>query len=75
LDGRVDCEESTRYAEQRALRKELGVFRYTAEGWQISSLDEAADARYRDYQQDQTPAADHAAAARAVVCLSFTSSE
>jgi hypothetical protein len=55
--------------------EELGVFRYTAEGWQISSLDEAADARYRDYQQDQTPAADHAAAARAVVCLSFTSSE
>lgn len=53
---------------------ELRVFRYRADGWRISSLDDAAGVRYRDHQQNQAPAPDQAAAARAVVCLRLTSS-
>ena len=51
--------------------RDLRVFRYSADGWQISDLGGAAGARYRDYQQDPSPVADRAAAARAVACLHF----
>ena len=50
-------------------RHSLSVFRYDKAGWQLSDLEHAADARYRDYTRDPAPADDRAAAARAVVCL------
>jgi hypothetical protein len=45
------------------------VFAYTRAGWQRSDLDRAADAEYRDHKANPAPAADLAAAARAVACL------
>jgi hypothetical protein len=47
------------------------VYRYSAEGWQISDPAEAAKAEYRDYMHDPTPVPDLAAAARAVACVRF----
>lgn len=46
------------------------VFRYYAEGWQISDLTSAAAVKYRDFTADSSPVDDLAAAARAVVCVS-----
>lgn len=56
-------------AEVESLGGEVEVYRYTADGWQRSSLSEAADARYHDHHADQTVPPDRAAAARAVACL------
>ncbi len=50
-------------------RHSVTLFRYTADGWQRSSADEAAGLHYRDAQADPTPVADLAAAARGVACL------
>jgi SAM-dependent methyltransferase len=50
-------------------RPALDVYRYTAEGWQTSSLEEAAQERYHDHHAESTVPPDRAAAARAVVCL------
>lgn len=44
------------------------VFRYDAAGWQVSDLDAAADAVYRDDKAEPVPA-DLAPNARAVACL------
>jgi len=46
-----------------------GIYRYGVRGWQLSDLDEAADATYRDFTADQRPVDDAAAAARAVACI------
>jgi SAM-dependent methyltransferase len=51
--------------------KDLRVFSYSADGWQISDLDAAGSAQYRDYHQDTSPVEDLAAAARAVLCASY----
>jgi SAM-dependent methyltransferase len=53
-------------------RSEITVYRYTAAGWELSDLDAAGDAVYRDYTRDQSPVGDLAAAARAVACLELT---
>ena len=45
------------------------VYRYGVRGWQLSDLDEAAGATYRDFTADQRPVQDAAAAARAVACI------
>jgi SAM-dependent methyltransferase len=47
---------------------EISVYRYDPSGWQLSDLDAAADAVYRDHEKDPTPA-DLAPNARAVACL------
>jgi SAM-dependent methyltransferase len=44
-------------------------YRYEESGWQISTAEEAAAARYRDHLSDPEPASDRAVAARAVACL------
>jgi SAM-dependent methyltransferase len=48
---------------------ELVVYRYTADGWQLSDAGAADDASYRDYTRDPSPVDDLAAAARAVACM------
>ena len=48
---------------------ELTVYRYTAEGWRLSDLRDAARSAYRDFLRDPTPVEDLAAAARAVACI------
>ncbi len=45
------------------------VYRYTAQGWQVSSLEEAGDESYYDIRAADGPPDDGAAAARAVACL------
>jgi hypothetical protein len=45
------------------------VYRYSADGWQLSDLEQAAGERYWDHHQDPAVPGDRAAAARAVVCL------
>ena len=56
-------------AEVESLGGEVEVYRYSAEGWQRSSLSEAADECYHDHHADRTVPPDRAAAARAVACL------
>jgi SAM-dependent methyltransferase len=51
--------------------RETTIYSYGAEGWQLSSPAEAADASYRDVHEDPEPAADGAMAARAVACVSL----
>jgi SAM-dependent methyltransferase len=46
----------------------VAVYRYDASGWQLSDLDAAADAVYREHTLDPSPA-DLAPNARAVACL------
>jgi hypothetical protein len=50
-------------------RTSVTVFSYSADGWQLSDLEGAADASYRDFTADPTPVDDLAAAARAVACI------
>ena len=45
------------------------VFRYTAEGWQLSSLEEARDEQYCNIHSGAPRPEDAAVAARAVACL------
>jgi SAM-dependent methyltransferase len=45
------------------------VYRYGEVGWQISSLEDATDARFHDYLTDPCATEDLAAAARAVACV------
>lgn len=52
-------------------RSSVSVFEYSFDGWQVSDLESAAQATYRDYTADPTPVDDLAAAARAVACLRF----
>jgi SAM-dependent methyltransferase len=47
----------------------IAVFRYTGGGWEVSDLEQAADAEYCDHTRHPEPADDLAAAARAVACL------
>jgi SAM-dependent methyltransferase len=49
----------------------LAVYQYASSGWQLSDLERAEGAGYRDYAADPTPVIDGAAAARAVACLRF----
>jgi len=51
-----------------AVPERLDVYAYSGSGWQVSDLDQARSATYRDFLADQSPVADLAAAARAVVC-------
>ena len=67
---RVEVEELVAAFEPE--RSEVTVYRYTRDGWELSDLDAAAGAVYRDYTRDQSPADDLAAAARAVACLELT---
>ena len=46
-----------------------GYYRYSDSGWQISSAEACADARYYDFHADPGPPPDGAGAARAVCCL------
>ncbi len=47
----------------------ITVYRYDGlDGWQVSTLEDAADVRYREFSRDPNPA-DMAAAARAVACV------
>ena len=50
----------------------LSIFKYSLSGWQISDRDAAADATYKDFQKDKSPANDRAAAARAIACIKMT---
>jgi Methyltransferase domain len=45
------------------------VYAYSAEGWQLSSLEDASEARYHEHGSDPRAVPDSAAGARAVVCL------
>jgi ubiquinone/menaquinone biosynthesis C-methylase UbiE len=63
---RADVETLLDAADRQA---SVTVFRYSADGWDVSDLDAAADAEYRDFTADPTPVEDLAAAARAVVCI------
>ena len=45
------------------------VYAYAASGWQLSSLEEAAEMSYYDGPDPPAPAADGAVAARAVACI------
>jgi len=47
------------------------VYRYAGHGWQLTDLDQAADARYRELAREPRPA-DGASNARAVACLRLT---
>lgn len=47
----------------------LAVFRYAASGWELSDLERAVDAEYRDHRLSPEPAEDLAPAARGVCCL------
>jgi SAM-dependent methyltransferase len=68
--GRKDVEELVLAGGGQTC--ELRVYRYSREGWQLSDLDAAADARYRDFTRDTRPVTDLAAAARAVACIRIT---
>jgi SAM-dependent methyltransferase len=49
---------------------EVTIFHYGAEGWQHSTFEQAAHARYHMIERDRpAPGADGAAAARAVACI------
>jgi SAM-dependent methyltransferase len=47
----------------------VDVYRYGGGGWQVSSLEAAADEAYHDHHADPIVPSDRAAAARAVACL------
>ncbi len=47
----------------------VAVFAYSSKGWERSSLESAAEARYRDHRETPELADDLAAAARAVACI------
>jgi Methyltransferase domain len=57
--------------EVESLGGEVEVFRYAADGWQRSSLSEAAEVCYHDHHADRAVPPDRAAAARAVACITF----
>ncbi len=59
-------------ADVPADRREIEVFGYSEHGWQRRSAEDVAGARYRDFTADPTPVDDHAAAARAVACVTIT---
>ncbi len=67
--GRADVERFVADAAPRELL--TTVYRYSVDGWQLSGLEEAADATYRNFLADPAPAPDLAAAARAVVCMAL----
>jgi SAM-dependent methyltransferase len=52
-----------------AAERSVTVFAYGAGGWQVSSLEETAKARYRDPRSGGSVAPDRARAARAVACV------
>jgi Methyltransferase domain len=58
-------------AEVESLGGEVEIYRYSADGWQRSSLAEASREHYHDHHADQIVPPDRAAAARAVACLRF----
>ena len=66
----LDADDLTRLvAAFDARQSTISVFRYTAAGWQRSSLSDASDAEYCDHSKGWHPTADRAAAARAVACV------
>jgi SAM-dependent methyltransferase len=67
--GRTDVERFIADAGPRNVQST--VYRYSANGWQVSGLDEASDATYSRALTDASQAPDLAAAARAVVCMAF----
>lgn len=64
----------------RAIEKRLGhlnrtdFYKYTLDGWNISTQDACDDAIYYNIHADRSPQADKAAAARAVACLEYINS-
>ena len=68
--GRAEADELL--AEMGTEPVALSVYAYSAEGWQISDLDAASNARYRDFLADSRPVADAAVAARAVLCVRWS---
>ena len=67
--GRTDVDRLVADAGPRVVR--TTVYRYSANGWQVSGLGEAADATYSTAPADSSQPRDLAAAARAVVCMAF----
>jgi len=65
--GRDDVERLLGHESWRATA--ATVYRYSRLGWQLSSLDEAADETYWDHHADPVVPDDRAPAARAVACL------
>jgi hypothetical protein len=63
--GRADVEELL----DELGRPDVTVYAYSAEGWQLSSLDDASEARYHEHGSDPMAVPDRAAGARAVVCI------
>jgi SAM-dependent methyltransferase len=54
-----------------AQKTSIDIYGYKRDGWQLSSVEEAAEARYRNFLNDPSPVSDLAAAARAVACIRF----
>ena len=77
--GRAEDHGWFRQYDEAALRALLGalegvestvtVYAYGRKGWRVDSLAGAGDAQFKDYYSDKAPAADLAAAARAVACI------
>lgn len=53
-------------------RSEVTVYRHTRGGWELSTLEEAAEERYHATVRGRPQAPDGAAAARAVACVEIT---
>jgi SAM-dependent methyltransferase len=67
--GRSDVDRFVADADPRVAA--TTVFRYSADGWQVSGLDEAADAAYSNALLASSRPPDLAVAARAVVCMAL----
>lgn len=80
--GRLEDHRWFRQYDEAALRDLLDrldgvessviVYAYGSGGWRLDSLAGAREAEFKDYHADKTPAADLAAAARAVACVKLT---
>lgn len=64
--GREDVDE---LLGELGAQAKLTVYAYSPRGWELSSLDKAAEARYHEHGSDPKPVLDRAAGARAVVCV------
>jgi SAM-dependent methyltransferase len=67
--GHADVDRFVADAGPRVV--ETTVYRYSAHGWQVSGLSEAADATYSTAFADSSRTSDLAAAARGVVCMAL----
>jgi SAM-dependent methyltransferase len=67
--GRTDVDRFVADAGPRVVG--TTVYQYSANGWQVSGIDSAAEATYSRALADSSRPPDLAAAARAVVCMAF----